>query len=265
MLQDLLSCKYGESPANLGAPLVNRLATAAGSRYAYVVDPPVVDEMSEYAHITGFPGFRRRSVFHALNQKAVAHREASKLAKAARDCGFVVCHLSGSVSVGAHAGGKVVEVNDIQSASGPMSLTQSGNLPPLSLLDTCFSGKYGREEAELRLLELSGLKGHLGTDNFDEIVKRCRAGDRKAVLVMEAFLQQLAKQIGACAGVLRGKVDAVILTGRLCENEYFCGVLGERIDWIAPVSVYPGEEETLALVEGVLRVLKGDEGAKTYS
>jgi butyrate kinase len=265
MLQDLLSHKYGESPANLGAPLAMRLAGMAGSRYAYVVDPPVVDEMSEFAHITGFPEVSRWSVFHALNQRAVAHREAENLGKKPADCNFIVCHVDEAVSIGAHAGGKVVEVNDIANASGGMSLRRSGDLPPMALFDLCFSGKFSHRELKARLLEAGGFLGHLGTDDLEEVVRRIKAGDRKTIITFEAFIFQIIKQVGACAAVLGGRVDAIIITGGLAANEYICAQLSRRISWIAPVVAYPGDEEIQALVEGTLRVMLGAEEARTYA
>ena len=265
MLEDLQSCEYGENPANLGAPLIVRLALAANSQYVYVVNPPVVDEMGEATRMTGFPGMRRRSSFHALNQKAVAYREAANLGKPLTDCNFIVCHLGRTISIGAHARGKVVDVNDINAGSGSMSLTQSGDLPPATLVDLCFSGELTKEEIKARILAEGGLKGLLGSEDVEDIVRRIKAGERRVALAFEAFLQQLAKQIGAAAAVLRGKVDAIILTGELVNDEYLRTQLIDRVSWIAPLVAYPGEDELLSLVEGVIRVLHGVEEAKSYA
>jgi butyrate kinase len=264
MLQDLVSCKYGLMSANLGAPLAMRLASAAGSRYAYVVDPPVVDEMCDVARITGLPEVSRWSVFHALNHRAVAFRQAANLGKNISDCNFVVCHIDDATTVAAHSSGKIVDVNDIDNASGGMSLRQSGDIPPVALINLCFSGKYSHEEITGRVQRSGGLMAHLETDDFEEILKRVRTGDRKTVLTFGAYLFQLTKQAGACAAVLEGKVDSVILTGRLSQYEDLCMQLSERLSWIAPVVAYPGENETLALAEGALRVLRGVEEQKVY-
>jgi butyrate kinase len=265
MLQDLSSCKYGMIPANLGAPLAMRLATAAGSRYAYVVDPPVVDEMSEAARLTGLPDISRWSVFHALNHRAVANREAVNLGKKIADCNFIVCHADYATSVAAHAGGRIIDVNDVDNASGCMSLCQSGDLPPVALANLCFSGKYTHEEITARLQRSGGLMAHLGTGDLGEIIKSANSGDRKTSLIYSAFLFQLTKQIGACAATLGGKVDSIILTGGLAQYEDFCVRLSTLVSWIGPVVAYPGEDEAQALVEGVIRVLKGEEEQKVYA
>jgi butyrate kinase len=265
MLQDLQSCKYGESPANLGALLAIRMAALAGTRFAYVVDPPIVDEMPPSAHITGLREIGRRSGFHALNQRAVAQREAASMGKPVKECNFIVCHLDDEISIGAHKNGVVVEVNDISAGSGPMSMRRSGNLPPIPLVDLCFSGKYTQDELRSLILNGGGLNAHLDTDDIDEVVRRVRSGDRKAILAFEAFMLQIIKAVGGCAAILRGSVDAIILTGSLAKNEYVIGQLTENINWIARVVAYPGEDETLSLVEGVIRVMRGAEDAKNYA
>ena len=265
MLQDLISCKYGESAVNLGAPLAARLANAAGCKYVYIVDPPIVDEMSEVAHMTGLPEIRRKSVFHALNQKAVAHREAEKRGKTAQECNFVVCDMSDTISIGAHKGGRVVEVNDVYGGLGPMSLERCGTLPSIALIDLCFSGKYSKDELKTRVLGVGGFVAHLGTNDWNEITKRFRSGDRRTRMVMEAFVHQLAMDIGACAAVLRGQVDAIILTGAMACDESLCENIRSLVEWIAPVVVYPGEDEMQALSDGVMRVMRGQEETKVYA
>jgi butyrate kinase len=265
MIEDLLSCKYGDSPMNLGAPMANRLANMGGCRYSYIVDPPVVDEMSGIAHMTGSPDISRRSVFHALNHKAVAAREAMNIGKPLSDCNFIVCNLDTTISVAVHAGGRVIEVNDINSGSGPMSPRQTGDLPPLQLVDLCYSGKYSFEELRIRIIGAGGFVGHLGTDDFEEVVRRVKSGDRKAGAVFDSFMHQLVKHIGGCAGVLNGRVDATILTGLMAANEYFRQLLTERIDWIAPIVIYPGSDDIYALIESVLRVMRGVEVIKIYA
>jgi butyrate kinase len=215
--------------------------------------------------MTGLPEVSRWSVFHALNHRAVAYREAANLGKNITDCNFIVCHLDDAISIAAHSGGKITDVNDLDSASGAMSLRQSGDIPPIALINLCFSGKYSKEELIDRVQRNGGLSAHMGTDDFEEILRRVDSGDRKAALVFNAFVYQLVKQIGACAAALGGNVDAVILTGRLSQYEGLFVKLGNAISWIGPVVAYPGEEETLALVEGVIRVLKGEENPKTYA
>jgi butyrate kinase len=265
MVDDLLSCKYGESPMNLGAPIALRLANMAGARYAFAVDPPVVDEMTGMAHVTGLPDIRRKSIFHALNHKAVAAREADKLGKPVTECDFIVCNLDTTISVAAHHRGRVTDVNDIQSGSGPLSPRQAGNLPPLQLVELCFSGKYSLEELRIRITGAGGFVGHLGTDDFDEIVRRVRMGDRKFQSVFGAFVYQLIKQIGSIAAVMSGKADSIIVTGRMASNEYFMNILTDRVKWIAPVSCYPGSDDISALIDRVMRVMTGTEEIKTYA
>ncbi|MDR1651763.1 MAG: butyrate kinase [Synergistaceae bacterium] len=264
MVDDLLSGKYGESPMNLGAPMALRMSNAAGSRYALVVDPPTVDEMSGIAHMTGLPEIRRKSVFHALSHKAAAAREASKLGRHPSDCSFIICNMDTTISIAAHSKGRVIEVNDIINASGPMSPRQIGDLPPLQLAELCYSGKYSLEELRIRITGAGGFVAHLGTDDFDEIVRRVRFGDRRFQSVFDSFMHQMVKHVGAAAGVLDGKADRIILTGVLASNEYFTGLLSERVKWIAPVVSYPGRDDMPALIDGVMRVMTGLEEVKTY-
>jgi butyrate kinase len=264
MVDDLLSCKYGENPMNLGAPMAMSLANAARARYAYVVDPPVTDEMSRQARMTGFPDIRRKSVFHALTHKSVAASEAEKIGKPLAECNFVVCNLDTTISVASHSGGRVVDVNDMFSASGPMSPRQSGDLPPLQLVELCYSGKYSLEELRTRITGVGGLVAHLGTDDVGEVVRRVKAGDRKFQTVFDAFIYQLVKYIGASAAALDGKVDSIVIAGTLASNEYFLGTLEDRVKWIAPLSAYPGRDDISSLVRGVMRVMTGAEVAKTY-
>jgi butyrate kinase len=265
MVDDLLSRKYGESPMNLGAPMAMRLANAAGARYALIVDPPVVDEMTGIAHMTGLPDIKRKSVFHALNHRVVAAKEAINIGKPLAECNFIICNIDTTISIAAHSGGRVIEVNDIQSASGPMSLRQAGDLPPLQLVELCFSRKYSLEELRIRVTGAGGFVGHLGTDDFDEILRRVELGDRKFQSVFDSFIYQLIKYIGATAAVLDGKVDKIILTGMLASNEYFVGLIESKVKWIAKVVTYPGRDDISALIDGVMRVMTGAEEMKVYS
>jgi butyrate kinase len=265
MVDDLLSCKYGESPMNLGAPMAMRLANRAGVRYALVVDPPVVDEMLGMARMTGLPDIRRKSIFHALNQKAVAAQEAKNLGKSPNECNFIICNLDTTVSIAAHSGGKVIDVNDIQNASGPMSPRQSGDLPPLQLAELCFSGRYSLEELRIRITGAGGFVGHLGTDDLDEIVRKVRFGDRKFQSVFDTFIYQFLKHIGSIAAILDGKVDKIIIAGRMAKNKYFTDLIRERVKWIAPVALYSDRDDIPALVERVMAVMTGTEEIKTYS
>lgn len=264
MLEDIYGESYGVHASNLGAPLAHRLARAAGGRPAYIVDPVVVDERIPEAAVSGIPEIPFRSIFHALNQRAVAHRAAKSLGKTYGECCFVVAHLGGGVSVGAHSCGRIVDVNQALGGFGPMSPERAGTVPAQELVNMCFSGKYTKAEINKKITGRGGLVAHLGTNDFREIVKMTSEGDGKAGLVFGALCHQIAKEIGAAATVLRGAADAVILTGGLAHSEELCGEIEKRVSWIARVIVSPGEDELRALAEGVSRVLRGEDAARTY-
>ncbi len=263
MVEELKSRKWGEHASNLAAPIAVRLAQAHG-RPAFIVDPVVVDELTDVAHVSGLPELPRKSIFHALNQKAVARRAAAKRGGKPEDYNFVVCHMGGGVSVAAHKKGRVVEVNDALGGEGPMSPERAGSVPVAQLVDLCFSGTSEKAEITRRLIGRGGFVAHLGTNDFREIMEKVAQGDEKAKLVFDAFCYQLGKAIGGCAVVLEGKVDAILLTGGLAYNEELCRTVDRAVSWIAPVEVFPGEDEMRALAEGALRVLRGEERAKAY-
>ena len=263
MVDELKSCKWGEHASNLAAPIAIKLAQAHG-KPAFIVDPVVVDELTDVAHVSGLLELPRKSIFHALNQKAVARRAAAKRGGRAEDFDFIVCHMGGGVSVAAHKKGRVVEVNDALGGEGPMSPERAGSVPAAQLACLCFSGKNTQAEIEKMLIGRGGFVAHLGTNDFREIMEKVARGDEKAKLVFDAFCYQLGKAIGGCAVVLGGKVDAILLTGGLAYNEELCRTVERAVSWIAPVEVFPGEDEMQALVEGALRVLRGEERAKEY-
>jgi butyrate kinase len=265
MLDDL---RNGTHASNLGAPLAVRFAKAAeganGSIPAFIVDPVVVDELADEARLSGLPEMPRASIFHALNQKAVARRAAAELKKPLTECNFVVAHMGGGVSVGAHERGRVVDVNDALGGDGPMSPERSGALPVGGLISLCFSGRCTLEEIEKKINGRGGLVAHLGTNDLREVEKRIGAGDSHAALIFDALCLQLAKEIGRCAAVLKGQVDAVVLTGGMAYSGKLCASLAARAGFIAPVLRYPGENEMQALAEGALRVLRGEESPLQY-
>lgn len=264
MLEDIRGEGYGVHASNLGAPLAHRLALEGGGKPAYIVDPVVVDERISEAAVSGVPEIPFRSIFHALNQRAVAHRAAKQFGKQYGDCCFVVAHLGGGVSVGAHRLGRVIDVNQALGGSGPMSPERAGTIPAQGLVDMCFSGEFSRAEINEKLSGRGGLAAHLGTTDFREVVTMADNGDERAKLIFDALCHQVGKEIGAVATVLRGKVDAIIITGGLARNEQFCRAIEERVSWIAELIIFPGEDELRALAEGVLRVSRGDERAKSY-
>lgn len=265
MLEDIYREEYGVHASNLGAPLAYRLAQEAGGKPSYIVDPVVVDERVPEAAISGVPELPFRSIFHALNQRAVAHRVAEQLGKPYGSCSFVVAHLGGGVSVGAHRNGRVVDVNQALGGTGPMSPERAGTVPAQGLIDMCFSGELTKAEINAKITGQGGLAAHLGTNDFREIVKMVAGGDEKAKLIFEALCHQIAKEIGAMASVLRGDIDAIIITGGLAHSKELCEGIKERVGWISRVIASPGEDELRALAEGVLRVLRGEDKAKIYT
>lgn len=264
MLEDLRSCKYGSHASNLGGPLAKSLAEEAGGKPAFIVDPVVVDELMDEARLSGIPEIERRTIFHALNQKAVARRAATDIGKAYEDANLVVAHMGGGISVGAHLKGRVVDVNNALDGDGPFAPERAGSLPAGELVKLAFSGEKELGELMRRMVGGGGLVAHLGTSDLREVERRIGEGDRKADLVFRAMAYQVAREIASRAAVLSGKVDAVVLTGGLSFSEAFVKAITERVSFIASVKVYPGEDEMRALAEGALRVLSGKESALEY-
>ena len=252
-----------EHASNLGAPLADAIARKAGVK-AYIVDPPTVDELQPTARVSGVKALPRLSVFHALNQKAVARRYAAEVGKPYEELNLVVAHMGGGVSVGAHRKGCVIDVNNALDGEGPIAPERAGSLPAGSLVELCFSGKYTKAEVKKMLCGKGGVVDLLGTNSMIEVRERAAAGDQEASLVLEAMCYSIAKNIGAMAAALDGKVDAVILTGGLAYSEVITDKIAHRISFIAPIEIYPGEDEMLALAESGLAVLRGEREAKIY-
>ncbi len=264
MLEDLKVGVLGEHASNLGGVIAYEIASQLNIP-SYIVDPVVVDEMEDIARISGMPEIERKSIFHALNQKAVARRAAKELGKEYGDVNFIVAHLGGGVSVGAHKQGRVIDVNNALDGEGPFSPERSGGLPVGDLAKLCFSGKYGLNDVKKMIKGNGGLVAYLGTNDAREVEKMIENGDKKAELVYNAMAYQVAKEIGALAVVLEGNVDGIILTGGIAYDKKFIGWIKERVSFISDVIVYPGEDELIALAEGGLRVLRGEEVAKQYA
>lgn len=263
MLEDLRNGYAGQHASNLGGIIAYEIAAGLNIP-AYIVDPVVVDEMEPIARISGFPLIERKSIFHALNQKAVARRIAKEMGKRYDELNLIVTHMGGGITVGVHKQGKVIDVNNGLNGEGPFSPERAGTVPAGDLVALCFSGEYFREEIMKMLVGQGGLVGYLGTNNSVEVEKMIAAGDRDATLIYEAMAYQIAKEIGAASAVLSGKVDAIILTGGLAYGKEFVQSITDRINWIADVIVHPGENELQALNEGALRVLRGEEQVKEY-
>ena len=231
---------------------------------SYITDPVTVDEMAPIAKVTGIPGVTRKSKFHALNQKAVARRAAKQLNKRYDESNFIVVHIGGGISIGAHELGKVVDVNNVIDGDGPLAPTRAGSIPVESVIDLCFSGEYkSAQEFKEFVSQRAGLTAYLGTSDVRDVQDMMEQGNEEAKMLYEAMAYQISKNVGAMATVLRGKVDAIVITGGVAYSKQFIRLLKERIDFIGEVIIIPGEEEMLALAEGALRVLRGEEAAKT--
>ncbi len=264
MLRDLAEGSLGEHASNLGAALASEIAAVAGGIPAFIVDPVVVDEMEPVARISGLPGMPRRSLFHALNQKAVARRAAREMGRKYREVNLVVVHLGGGITVGAHRQGRVIDVNNGLDGEGPMSPERAGTLPSLGVVHLSFSWRYALPEIARMVVGQGGLVAHLGTNDAREVERTVAKGNSHAELIYRGMAYQVAKEVGRAAVALGGKVDRVVLTGGLAHSKLLTGWVAERVQWIAPVAVYPGEDELPALAEGALRVLQGEEEAREY-
>ena len=264
MVEDLKSGVQGQHASSLGGLIAREIANQFNIP-AYIVDPVVVDELSDLARISGLPEIQRRSIFHALNQKAGARRAATEAGKDYEQANFIVVHLGGGISVGAHLRGRVVDVNNALNGDGPFSPERAGGLPVGDLIQLCYNGKYTLAELQKRLVGQGGLVAYLGTNDGRAVQKRVEEGDKEATLVYRAMAYQIAKEVGSCAAVLKGDVDAIVLTGGLAhDGAYLVPWIEESVSFIAPVKVYPGEFEMLALAQGGLRVLTGKELAREY-
>ncbi len=264
MLKDLRTGILGQHASNLGGVLAYEIAGQLNIP-SFIVDPVVVDEMHEVARISGVPEIPRKSVFHALNQKAVGRRVAKDMGKAYADTNLIVAHLGGGISVGAHCRGQVIDVNNALDGEGPFSPERSGGLPAGELVKLCFSGKYKQDEVYKRILGKGGLMAYLGTNDGREVVRRINEGDGEAKLIYKAMAYQVAKEIGSCAAVLKGKMDAIILTGGLAYDDMLTGWIRESVAFLGNVKIYPGEDEMIALAEGALRILRNEETSQNYA
>lgn len=262
MLDDLKEARRGEHASNLGAVLARALAARAGVE-AFIVDPVSVEEWPQRARLSGLASIERQCVSHALNTKAVAKRYAREKGRSYNDLRLIVAHLGSGISISAHEGGRMIDVADAVS-EGPFSAERAGKLPTIELMHLCYSGKYTREQMEALLRSGSGFYSYLGTKDLTEIERRMENGDARATLVFDAMAYQIAKEIGAMATVLEGRVDALLITGGMAHSRRLLEAVEARAGWIAPVAVYPGEDELQALAEGALRVLRGEEVAREY-
>ncbi|EOU1136300.1 butyrate kinase [Clostridium perfringens] len=263
MVEDLKIGVQGPHASNLGGILSNEIAKEIGKR-AFIVDPVVVDEMEDVARLSGVPELPRKSKFHALNQKAVAKRYAKEHNTSYEDVNLIVVHMGGGVSVGAHRKGRVIDVNNALDGDGPFSPERAGGVPSGELLEMCFSGKYSKEEVYKKLVGKGGFVAYANTNDARDLIKLSQEGDEKGSLIFNAFIYQIAKEIGSMAVVLDGEVNAIVLTGGIAYSDYVTNAINKKVKWIAPMVVYGGEDELLALAQGAIRVLDGFEEAKIY-
>jgi len=259
MVEELYLARRGEHASNLGALLALRFARAAGVN-AYIVDPVTVDEWQPCARPSGSPLIERSSILHALNTKAVAHRFAREQQQPYPALRLIVVHMGSGISVSAHREGRMIDSNTIE--EGPFGPDRTGGLPARALVKLCFSGRFGQKEIDRKVFGDGGLFAYLGTRDLQEVERRIDGGDQQAAAIFEAMVYQIAKEAGAMAAVLQGKVDAVLLTGGMAHSERVVSLLRGYLEWVAPIRVYPGEDELQALAEGVFRVLHGEERAK---
>lgn len=255
---DLIKGIQGEHASNLGGLIAYDIAGMRDELKAYIADPVVVDELDDIARISGHPNFERKSIFHALNQKAIAKAHARFLGQKYEDLNFIVVHLGGGISISAHKKGRVVDTNQALDGDGPFSPERSGTLPAGQLVKTCFSGKYTEEEVMNMIRGKGGLTAYLGTNNAAEVEDRISAGDNKAKAIYEAMAYQISKFIGSMATVLKGEIHGILITGGIAYDENFIGWIRDRVQFIAPIFVYPGEDEMKSLAMNGLMVLKGE-------
>lgn len=263
MLDDLRNAS-SKHASNLAALIADSYSRELGGIPAFIADPIVVDEMQDVARIAGHPLFSRKSIFHALNQKATARRYAREIGKPYENLNLIVAHMGGGISVAAHRAGRVIDVNQAIDGEGPFSPERSGSLPVGQVIDICFSGKYRQQEIRSMVNGKGGLMAYLGSSDARDARRLAEEGDKKADLIVEAMAYQIAKEIGAMGTVLMGNIDAILLTGGIAYNDFVMGKLIPRIEFIAPVTVYPGEDELTALATNGLMVMQGEVSPKEY-
>ena len=263
MVEDLKIGVSGQHASNLGGIIARQIGDEINVP-SYIVDPVVVDEMEEVARLSGVPEMPRISIFHALNQKAIGRRAAENIGKKYEDCNFLIVHMGGGITVGAHKKGKVIDNTNGLDGEGPFSPERSGGLPVGALFRACYGDEMTKDQVSKRIKGQGGVVAYLGTNDIREVEARINDGDEKAKLVYEAMIYQICKEIGAYATVLKGDIDAIILTGGIAHSAKVRDMIKERVGFLGEVLSYPGEDEMSALAEGGLRVLKGEEEALVY-
>jgi butyrate kinase len=264
MLDDLHDTRTAQHASNLSGIIAYEIAAKIGVP-SYIVDPVVVNEMEPIATYSGIPQIVRRSVFHALNQKATARRAARELGKAYEEVNLIVAHMGGGITVGAHRKGRVVDVNNGLNGDGPFAPERAGTLPAGQLVELCFHGGYTEEEIGKLLKGKGGLVAYCGTSDAREVYEKGKAGDAHCLEVIRAMAYQVGKEIGSMAAVLCGRIDGIVLTGGLAHNAEFISWITDMVGFLGRIFVYPGEDEMIALRDGALRVSRGLDTAEEYS
>ena len=270
MLEDTIhGCVMRNHACNLGCLIAYEIANMINSQQskncrAFIADPGVVDELSPFARISGSPLMPRICIWHALNHRAIARRYAHSIDKQYEDLNLIICHLGGGISIAAHKHGRAIDVNNALDGEGPFSPERAGSLPAADLIRLCFSGKYNEKQLLKRIAGQAGLTAHLGTNNMLEILERINQGDFHAKLLVDAMLYHTAKAIAAESAVLCGRIDAILLTGGMAHSNYIISELRHRIEFLAPVHIFPGEDEMEALAQNALDVLLGKREAHIY-
>ena len=257
-------CVMHNHACNLGCLIAYEIAQQIPNCRAFIADPGVVDELSPLARISGSPLMPRICIWHALNQRAIARRYARGIGREDEDLNLIICHLGGGIRVAAHEHGRAVDANNALDGEGPFSPERAGSLPAADLIRLCFSGKYTEKQLLKRIAGQAGLTAHLGTNNMREVLERVGRGDEHAHLIVDAMLYHVAKNIAAEGAVLCGNVDAILLTGGMAHNDYIVSELRRRISYLAPVYIFPGEDEMEALALNAIAVLRGKREAKVY-
>ncbi len=264
MIKHVKEGVLGQHASNLGPLLADYIAHQIPNAQAFIADPVVTDELEDIARVAGHPNFERKSIFHALNQKATARQHASAVAQKYEELNLIVTHLGGGISVGAHKKGRVVDVNNALDGEGPFSPERSGGLPVRQIIDACFSGKYSKEQIARMVVGEGGFVAYLSTNDAMKVEKDAEAGDHKARFIQDALGYQVSKMIGEMAVVLDGKVDNILVTGGMAYNKYLVGFIADKVKFIADVVAYPGEDELQALAMNALLVAKGEVEPKEY-
>lgn len=271
MRDALMAGKEGVHACNLSALLADDIAALVneaggnGLCRAFIADPPMADEMLPEVKVGGIPEFPRRTLFHALNSRAMVRRYARSVGKTNKEVTVIVAHMGGGSSVSLHRNGLVIDVNDSLGGDGPISPERAGSVPGFQLVDMCFSGEYTKDQIKKKLVGRGGAVAYFGTNDFRELVARAQAGDMECDTFIKGYCISFAKYIGAVATVVGGKVDAIVLTGGIAYSEYISSDIKDRVSFIAPVHIYPGENELESLAENGYGILAGEFEIKEYS